>query len=237
MLERGTPGVSYNLISKIGHRLTPNAEIIVRQRPRPGRQPRRGHARQRRPPDQPQLRLVGPRRGDRGGRRRPRRVRGGARLGEDLHGGRPEADHPLPERRLRARRRRRADRDVPLLLLEDRPLPGPARLPRRADRRDVQGPLHRAAVRRRLQVHAGGGRQQRRPEAHVREVPARGDDPAALRRRQLRHAAPARARRARHPDSTRGRSWTTSASSSPRRWRRSTRSRRTRSSAPVSDRR
>jgi acyl-CoA dehydrogenase len=28
MLERGTPGVSYKLISKIGHRLTPNAEII-----------------------------------------------------------------------------------------------------------------------------------------------------------------------------------------------------------------
>ena len=28
MVERGTPGVSYNLISKIGHRLTPNAEII-----------------------------------------------------------------------------------------------------------------------------------------------------------------------------------------------------------------
>ncbi|HEU5421791.1 MAG TPA: acyl-CoA dehydrogenase family protein [Streptosporangiaceae bacterium] len=28
MLERGTPGVSYKLISKIGHRLTPNAEIV-----------------------------------------------------------------------------------------------------------------------------------------------------------------------------------------------------------------
>jgi acyl-CoA dehydrogenase len=28
MVERGTPGVTYNLISKIGHRLTPNAEII-----------------------------------------------------------------------------------------------------------------------------------------------------------------------------------------------------------------
>jgi alkylation response protein AidB-like acyl-CoA dehydrogenase len=28
MVERGTPGVSYNLISKIGHRLTPNAEIV-----------------------------------------------------------------------------------------------------------------------------------------------------------------------------------------------------------------
>lgn len=28
MLERGTPGVSYNLISKVGHRLTPNAEIV-----------------------------------------------------------------------------------------------------------------------------------------------------------------------------------------------------------------
>lgn len=28
MVERGTPGVSYQLISKIGHRLTPNAEII-----------------------------------------------------------------------------------------------------------------------------------------------------------------------------------------------------------------
>jgi nitroalkane oxidase len=28
MVDRGTPGVSYNLISKIGHRLTPNAEII-----------------------------------------------------------------------------------------------------------------------------------------------------------------------------------------------------------------
>ena len=27
MLERGTPGVSYKLISKVGHRLTPNAEI------------------------------------------------------------------------------------------------------------------------------------------------------------------------------------------------------------------
>jgi nitroalkane oxidase len=28
MVERGTPGVSYKLISKIGHRLTPNSEII-----------------------------------------------------------------------------------------------------------------------------------------------------------------------------------------------------------------
>jgi acyl-CoA dehydrogenase len=28
MIERGTPGVTYNLINKIGHRLTPNAEII-----------------------------------------------------------------------------------------------------------------------------------------------------------------------------------------------------------------
>jgi alkylation response protein AidB-like acyl-CoA dehydrogenase len=28
MVERGTPGVSYQLISKIGHRLTPNAEIV-----------------------------------------------------------------------------------------------------------------------------------------------------------------------------------------------------------------
>ena len=123
MVERGTPGVSYNLISKIGHRLTPNAEIIVRQRPRPGRQPRRGHARQRRSADQPQLRLVGSGRGDRGGGRRPSCVRGRARLGQDLHGGRPEADHPPPERRLRARRRRREDRDVPVLLLEDRALP------------------------------------------------------------------------------------------------------------------
>jgi len=28
MVERGTPGVSYQLISKLGHRLTPNAEIV-----------------------------------------------------------------------------------------------------------------------------------------------------------------------------------------------------------------
>jgi acyl-CoA dehydrogenase len=28
MVERGTPGVTYNLISTVGHRLTPNAEII-----------------------------------------------------------------------------------------------------------------------------------------------------------------------------------------------------------------
>lgn len=28
MVERGTPGVSYRLISKVGHRLTPNAEIL-----------------------------------------------------------------------------------------------------------------------------------------------------------------------------------------------------------------
>jgi alkylation response protein AidB-like acyl-CoA dehydrogenase len=28
MIERGMPGITYNLISKIGHRLTPNAEII-----------------------------------------------------------------------------------------------------------------------------------------------------------------------------------------------------------------
>jgi len=28
MVERGTPGVSYKLISKIGHRLTPNSEIV-----------------------------------------------------------------------------------------------------------------------------------------------------------------------------------------------------------------
>src|SRR5262249_54276289 len=28
MIERGTPGITYNLIQKIGHRLTPNAEII-----------------------------------------------------------------------------------------------------------------------------------------------------------------------------------------------------------------
>jgi alkylation response protein AidB-like acyl-CoA dehydrogenase len=28
MVERGTPGVSYRLIGKLGHRLTPNAEIV-----------------------------------------------------------------------------------------------------------------------------------------------------------------------------------------------------------------
>ena len=134
----------------------------LRQRPRAGREPDRGHARQRRPADQPQLRLVRPGGGHRRGRRRPHRLRGGARLGQDLHGRRPEADHPLPVPRLRARRRRRPDRDVPLLLLEDGALPRPARLPRRDDRRDVQDPVHRAALRRGLQVHAGRRRQQRR---------------------------------------------------------------------------
>ena len=107
MLERGTPGVSYTLISKIGHRLTPNAEIVFDDARVPAANLVEGTARQRRPPHQPQLRLVGTRRRDRRRRRRARGVRGGARLGEDLHGGRPGADHPLPERRLRARRRGR----------------------------------------------------------------------------------------------------------------------------------
>ena len=62
-------------------------------------------------------------------------------------------------------------------------LPRPARLPRRDARRDVQDPLHRDAVRLRLQVHAGRRGQLGRQEAQVRPVPARGGDPAALRRR------------------------------------------------------
>jgi alkylation response protein AidB-like acyl-CoA dehydrogenase len=28
IIERGMPGITYSLISKVGHRLTPNAEII-----------------------------------------------------------------------------------------------------------------------------------------------------------------------------------------------------------------
>jgi alkylation response protein AidB-like acyl-CoA dehydrogenase len=35
MVERGTPGVTYNLISKLGHRLTPNAEMIFENAPVP----------------------------------------------------------------------------------------------------------------------------------------------------------------------------------------------------------
>ena len=42
------------------------------------------------------------------------------------------------------------DRGRQVLLLEVRALPRPARLPRRNDRRDVQGALHRAAIRLRL---------------------------------------------------------------------------------------
>ena len=91
----------------------------LRQRAGAGGEPGRGHEGQRRPADQPQLRLVGPGRRDRRGRGRPRGLRGGARVGQDLHRRRPEADHPLPVPGLRARRRRREDRGRPLLLLED----------------------------------------------------------------------------------------------------------------------
>jgi LuxR family maltose regulon positive regulatory protein len=52
-------------------------------------------------------------------------------------------------------------------------LPGPAPVPRRIDWRHVQSALHRADVRHRLQVHAGGRRQQLQQGAPVREVPAR----------------------------------------------------------------
>ena len=238
MVERGTPGVSYKLISKIGHRLTPNAEIIFENARVPAANLVEGTRGNGDLLINRNFAWSGP-------------VAGIAAVGvaraayeaaldyaKTYTAGGPKPDHPLPERRLRPRRRRRADRGVPVLLLEDRALHRPARLPRRADRRDVQDPLHRAALRRRVQVHAGRRRQQRRQTAHVREVPARGDDPAALRRRQLRHAAPARPRRARAPRaSTRGRSWTTSSSSSPRTWRRSTPFRRTRSWARASDRR
>ena len=72
------------------------------------------------------------------------------RLGQDLHRRRAEADHPLPVPRLRPRRRRGEDRGAPVLLLEVRALPRPARLPRRDARRDVQGALHRDAIRLRL---------------------------------------------------------------------------------------
>ncbi len=115
--------------------------------------------------DQPQLRLVRPGRRDRRGRGRPRRLRGRAAMGQDLHRRRPEADHPLPVPGLRPGRRGGEDRGGALLLLEDGPLPRPARLPRRDARRHVQDPLHRDAVRLRLQVHAGRRRQLRRQEA------------------------------------------------------------------------
>ena len=61
MVDRGTPGVSFKLIKKVGHRLTPNAEIIFDNARVPGGEPDRGHPRKRRPADQPQLRLVGTR--------------------------------------------------------------------------------------------------------------------------------------------------------------------------------
>ena len=238
MVERGTPGVSYKLISKIGHRLTPNAEIIF------------DNARV------PAANLVEGTRGN-----------GDLLINRNFAWSGPVAGiaavgvaRAAYEAALDWAKTYTAGGPKPIIhyqnvgyVLGDVAARIEAcryfcwKTAHYLDQHDYHGELIGAmckihctellfdAV---LQVHAGRRRQQRRQTAHVREVPARGDDPADLRRRQLRHAAPARARRARAPRrSTRGRSWTTSPSSSPRPWRRSTPSRRTRSWARASDRR
>ena len=44
MVERGTPGISYNSIKTLGQRQRPNCGDHLRQRPRAGGEPDRGHA-------------------------------------------------------------------------------------------------------------------------------------------------------------------------------------------------
>jgi acyl-CoA dehydrogenase len=46
VVERGTPGVSYQSISTSGQRLAPNCEIVFERRAGAGREPHRGHPRQ-----------------------------------------------------------------------------------------------------------------------------------------------------------------------------------------------
>ena len=206
MLERGTPGVSYNLISKIGHRLTPNAEIIF------------DNARV------PAANLVEGTRGN-----------GDLLINRNFAWSGPVAGiaavgvaRAAYEAALDWAKTYTAGGPKPIIhyqnvgyVLGD----VAARIEvcryfcwktaHYLDQHDYHGELIGAMCKIHctellfdacLQVHAGRRRQQRRQAAHVREVPARGHDPAALRRRQLRHAAPPRARRAsRTPSSTRGR--------------------------------
>ena len=160
MVDRGTAGVSYKLIDKMAHRLTPNAEIVFDNARVPAANLIEGTEGNGDLLINRNFAWSGP-------------VAGIAAVGvaraayeaaldwaQHVHERRAPADHPLPVPGLRPRRRRRQDRDGAVLLLEDRPLPRPARLPRRADRRDVQDPVHRDAVRLRVQVHAGRRRQQ-----------------------------------------------------------------------------
>ena len=220
------PRASATTTSARGPALRAELPDHVRQRASPGGEHDRGRQGQRRSAHQPQLRLVGPGRRHRRGRGRPRRVRGRPRVGQDVHRRRPEADHPLPVPGLRARRCRGEDRGGPVLLLEVRPLPRPARLPRRDARRDVQDPLHRDAVRLRLQVHAGRRSQLRRPQALATTATC-ARRPSCRSTTRATSACSVAAYTASWPTrrSTRARSWTTRRSSSPRRWRASTPSR------------
>ena len=220
IVERGTPGITYNSISTSAQRTAPNCEIIFDNARVPASNMIEGAKGNGDLLINRNFAWSGPVAGIGAVAVARAAYEDALRVGEDLHGGRPQADHSLPVPRLRARRRCREDRGGALLLLEERALPRPARLPRRDARRDVQDPLHRDAIRLRLQVHAGRRGELRRQEVQVRPLPAGG-------RAFCRSTTPATsgcsaaACMASWPirRSIRARSWTTRRSSSPRRWR------------------
>ena len=155
IVERGTPGVTYNNISTLGQRTAPNFEITFDNARVPAENMIEGAKGNGDLLINRNFAWSGPVAGIGAVAVARAAYEDALRVGQDLHRRRPEADHPLPVPGLRARRRGGEDRGGALLLLEDRALPRPARLPRRDARRDVQDPLHRDAVRLRVQVHAG----------------------------------------------------------------------------------
>ena len=111
MVERGTPGVSYQLISKIGHRLTPNAEIVFDNARVPAANLVEGTRGNGDLLINRNFAWSGPVAGIAAVGVARSAYEACPEMGEDLHRRRTAADHLLPERRLRPRRRGGTDRD------------------------------------------------------------------------------------------------------------------------------